>query len=147
MCEPLGHGLVEADFVAVVVGQFEDNVLHEVEHDHLEEVVLFEGLGEDDLAGDAAVLVAALLDHFVLAREQVLARPRVEHCDHRLGVAHVPVLALDVTHLDDVRAADPDHLRHRADPSGTTEERLHWLPHGIRANFIFLDLQYFTVRS
>jgi len=108
VCEPLGHGLVEADFVAVVVGQFEDNVLHEVEHDHLEEVVLFEGLGEDDLAGDAAVLVAALLDHFVLAREQVLARPRVEHCDHRLGVAHVPVLALDVTHLDDVRARDFD---------------------------------------
>jgi len=111
--EPASHGLVEADFVPVVVGQFEDDVLHEVEHDHFEEVVLLEGLGEDDLAGDAAVLVAAVLDHLVLAREQVLARARVEHGDDRLGVAHVPVLALDVAHLHDVRVRDADVLQPR----------------------------------
>ena len=72
--EPAQHGFLEGDLVAEVVGHLEDDVVHEVEHDHLEEVVLLEGLREDDLVGHLAVFVAQRLDDHVRAREQVLAR-------------------------------------------------------------------------
>jgi len=59
--------------VAEHVREFEDDVVHEVEHDQLEEVVLLEGFGEDDLIRDwFLVPETLLLDDLVLAGEQVL---------------------------------------------------------------------------
>jgi len=108
--EPAHHGLVEGDFVSEVVGQFEHDVIHEVKHDHFEEVALLEGLGEDDLVGHVAFLLALLLHDLVLAREQVLARARVEHHHDGFGLAYVPVEALHVAHFDHVRVRDAHAL-------------------------------------
>lgn len=55
--------------MAEVVGHFEDDVLHEIEHDHFEEVVLLESFREDDLVRNLTVLVALLLDDLVFAGE------------------------------------------------------------------------------
>ena len=110
--------------MAHVVRQLHDDVLHEVEHDHLEEVALLEGAGQADLVGDGAGLLALLLDDLVLAREQVLARARVEHHEDELGLADVPVEAGDVAHLDQVRVGDADALE-------PAELVLHLVAHGL----------------
>jgi len=57
--------------VAEVVRHLQYDVVNEIEHDHFEEVMLFEGFGENDLVGDV-VFKTLELDHFLLAGEHVL---------------------------------------------------------------------------
>lgn len=70
--------------MAHVVGQFEDEVIHQVQHDHFQEVMLLEGFGEDDLVRDALGVAVGVsqgltfvLDCFLLASELVFAGPGV----------------------------------------------------------------------
>jgi len=93
--------------VTEVVREFEHDVLHKVENDHFEEVVLFEGLGQDDLVRHLSVFVALLFDDLLLAGEYVFARTRVEYDDNCFHPAYVPVEALDVAYLNHIRVADP----------------------------------------
>jgi len=73
--QPAHHGFLERDLVAEHVREFEHDVVHEVEHDHFEEVVLLEGFGEDDLVRNWFLSLEALvLDDLVFAGEEVLTR-------------------------------------------------------------------------
>jgi len=127
--QPAHHGFLERDLVAEHVREFEDDVVHEVEHDQLEEVVLLEGFGEDDLIRDwFLVPETLLLDDLVLAGEQVLLGARVEHDDHFFRAGDVPVVALYVTHFDDVRVCDAYAVE-------LGELVLHLVDH--RADFLF----------
>jgi len=89
-----------------VVGQLHYHVLHDVEHEHLEEVALLEGLREDHLVGHVALLVALLLDHLLLARELLHALAAVEHDHDDLVVLDLPGELGEVLHLDHIGVRD-----------------------------------------
>jgi len=109
--QPAGHGRVEVDLVSNVVGQFHDDVLHDVQHHHLDEVPLFEGLREDYLVGHVPVLVAVVLDDLLLAGQLFVAALAVEHHHHDFVVPDLPVVGGNVSHLDDVRVQHLEGLQ------------------------------------
>jgi len=113
--QPLAHGGLEVDAVADVVGQLHHHVLHDVEHDHFDEVPLFEGLREDHLVGYLPLLVAVLLDDLLLACELVGPALAVQHHHHDFVVFDLPVevgQVLDLHHVGgrNLQALQPAQL-------------------------------------
>ena len=77
--KPSRHMLLERYLMADVVWNLKHHFVNKVGNNHLKEVVLFESLRKDHLIGDVVVFETFLLDHFILAEEQVLHGTRVEH--------------------------------------------------------------------
>lgn len=86
------------------VGQLHDDVVHDVEHHHFQEVSLFKGLGKDDLVRHFTILVAVLLHHFLLSGQQVILSSAVQDKDTKFIVFYLPVKILDVSDFNDVRS-------------------------------------------
>jgi len=67
--EPLVHNPIKVDLVSNVVGQLHNNILHDVQHDHLNEVTLLEGFRQDDLVRHLSLLVTVVLDYLLLTSQ------------------------------------------------------------------------------
>ena len=89
--EPDCHMFLEGYLMADFVRNFKNDFINEIGNNHFKEVVFFESFRKDHLIGDVVVFETLLLDHFILAEEQVLHGTRVEHDDHDLCIIDFPV--------------------------------------------------------
>lgn len=69
--QPILHGLVENDSVSDCVGNFHDDILHNVQNNKFDEILLLKCFAHDDLVGDLTVFIAIVLHLFLFLVEYI----------------------------------------------------------------------------